>query len=901
MRCKILIFLAALVLTAGFGVSVAGAQTWKVDFQGDENHNSTYGQNGPRDYTEPGVYWNMFEVTGFSAVGATDVSTPPTSMNLLDTESNDHGVTLTILTDAWGWANEGTLDDLWGDYLIILNAQGATSDPTDWEITGLSPDTLCELTYYHRANISGRGLNFVANGVETTVISTIDGYMATASVMTDASGKITGTADSDGYSEGCWAGLVIAIIPTARNPQPADGAIYPDTWASLGWTPGAFAGSHDVYFGESFDDVNSGAEAAFRGNQASTFFVVGFPGFPYPDGLVPGTTYYWRVDGVDDLHPDSPWTGDVWSFIVPPKTAYNPNPADGAKFIDPEIVFSWTAGFGAKLHTVYFGENFDDVNNAAGGLPQGTMTYTLAPLELGKSYYWRVDEFDAVTTYKGDVWSFRTQPVIPISDPNLVGWWKLDEGSGNIALDWSGHDNHGELRGGPQWVSGYDGIALEFDGSDDYVNFSNTSGWASGTSARSMCGWGKTDTIAGGWRWIAAYGSPGTSQAMFIGINGADLYGGGYGDDVFQSNFLEVGVWHHICLTYDGTTARLYADGINVATESKDWNLALGRAHIGQQVNDLAEFWDGAIDDVRIYNKALTKDEILQAMRGDTTLAWNPSPANESVPNLRDAGSLSWSAGENASQHDVYFGTDENVVDNADASDTTGVYSGRQAATSYTPPEGVEWGGGPYYWRIDEVNTDGTIVKGRVWGFSVADYITVDDFESYNDLNEDEPGSNRIFNAWLDGFDNPSMNGSIVGYGNPPFTEHTIVNSGKQSMPFFYDNGVGKSEATLTLTYPRDWTEDGVGILSLWFYGDASNDAEPMYVVLNGSAVVTNDNPNAAQTASWTEWTIELQAFGVNLTNVNTITLGFGNRSNPVAGGSGMVFFDDIRLYRPAP
>ena len=691
----------------------------------------------------------------------------------------------------------------------------------------------------------------------------------------------------------------LAAVPKVTRPSPADGSIHEDTWVSLSWTAGAYAVSYDVYFGENFDNVNSGAEETFQGNQTSTYFVIGFPGFPYPDGLVPGTTYYWRVDGVDDLHPDSPWTGDVWSFMVPSKKAYGSSPADGARFIEPDTDLSWTGGFGAKLHTVYFGESFDDVNNAAGGLPQGTTTYTLDPLELGKTYYWRVDEFDAVKTYKGDLWSFRTQPVIPISDPNLVAWWKLDEGSGNNALDWSGHGNHGQLRGGPQWVSGYDGIALEFDGSDDYVNFGNPSDFPSGTSARSMCGWARTDTVAGGWRWIAAYGSPGTSQAMFIGINGADLYGGGYGDDVLQSNFWQVGVWHHICLTYDGTTARLYADGINVATESKNWDLVSGRAHIGRQVNDLVEFWDGAIDDVRIYNKALTQDEIMQAMRGDPTLAWNPSPANESVPNLRDAGSLSFSAGENASQHDVYFGTDENAVDNADASDTAGVYRGRWAVTSYTPPEGVEWGGGPYYWRIDEVNTDGTIVKGRLWSFTVADYITVDDFESYNDLNEDELGSNRIYLAWVDGFDNPAINGSIVGYTNPPFAEQTIVHSGKQSMPFFYDNGVGKSEATLTLTYPRDWTEEGVGILSLWFYGDVTNDAEAMYVALNNSAVVTNDNSNAAQIASWTEWSIDLQAFGINLTNVNTITLGFGNRSNPVAGGAGMVLFDDIRLYAP--
>ena len=151
------------------------------------------------------------------------------------------------------------------------------------------------------------------------------------------------------------------------------------------------------------------------------------------------------------------------------------------------------------------------------------------------------------------------------------------------------------------------------------------------------------------------------------------------------------------------------------------------------------------------------------------------------------------------------------------------------------------------------------------------------------------------------GFDNPAINGSLVGYANPPFAEQAIVHSGSQSMPFAYDNGVGKSEATLTLTDMRDWTQEGVGVLSLWFYGDTSNAAEPMYVVLNGSAVVSHDDPDAALINAWTEWSIDLQAFGVNLANVNTITLGFGNRTNPVAGGVGMVFFDDIRLYRPAP
>jgi hypothetical protein len=106
----------------------------------------------------------------------------------------------------------------------------------------------------------------------------------------------------------------------------------------------------------------------------------------------------------------------------------------------------------------------------------------------------------------------------------------------------------------------------------------------------------------------------------------------------------------------------------------------------------------------------------------------------------------------------------------------------------------------------------------------------------------------------------------------------------------------------MTLSYPRDWTDEGVGVLSLWFYGDAANAAETMYVALNGSAVVSHDNPNAVLIDEWNQWNIDLQEFadqGVNLTNVNTIAIGLGNKKNPVAGGSGKIYIDDIQLRRP--
>jgi hypothetical protein len=94
--------------------------------------------------------------------------------------------------------------------------------------------------------------------------------------------------------------------PYSSSPVPKDGIYYPDTWVSLSWGAGDFTVSHDVYIGDNFEDVEAGAESTFVGNQTEDFLVIGFPGFPFPDGLVPGTTYYWRIDEVNEAEPNSP-------------------------------------------------------------------------------------------------------------------------------------------------------------------------------------------------------------------------------------------------------------------------------------------------------------------------------------------------------------------------------------------------------------------------------------------------------------------------------------------------------------------------------------------------------------------------------------------------------------------
>ncbi|MFZ2148400.1 MAG: hypothetical protein WAV28_14390, partial [Sedimentisphaerales bacterium] len=283
------------------------------------------------------------------------------------------------------------------------------------------------------------------------------------------------------------------------------------------------------------------------------------------------------------------------------------------------------------------------------------------------------------------------------------------------------------------------------------------------------------------------------------------------------------------------------------------------------------------------------------------------NPSNDAV-DVKHTPVLTWSAGVYAASHQVYFGADKDAVKNAGTDSPEYKGTSPKGDESYDPGK-LLWDA-TYYWRIDEVNNANADSpwKGPVWSFTTANFLVVDDFEGY------DIGNNEIWWSWKDGLgyaahgNEPAYPGNGTGAAvgdesTASYTEETIVHGGSQSMPLFYDNSILKySEVEKTLTYPRDWTENGVTTLSIWFRGNSDNAAETLYVALNGNAIVTNDNPDAAQITTWMEWTIDLQAFadqGVNLANVNTIALGLGNKNNPQAGGSGTMYFDDIRLYPP--
>ena len=256
---------------------------------------------------------------------------------------------------------------------------------------------------------------------------------------------------------------------------------------------------------------------------------------------------------------------------------------------------------------------------------------------------------------------------------------------------------------------------------------------------------------------------------------------------------------------------------------------------------------------------------------------------------------LSWTPADNAASHELYFGTDADAVKNATTASPEYIGPRAPGAESYDPG-GLVWDSS-YAWRVDAVYPAET-VKGLVWSFATADFILVDNFEAYNDIDLPDPASNTIFGSWADGYLVPT-NGAITANELPPYAETTIVHNGAQSMIYRYDTNLMISESTLTLVYPRDWTEEGVTKLSLWFRGASGNSAERMFVALNGSAVAYHDDPAATQMKGWNEWVIDLAQFAsVDLTNVDSITIGFGTEDSPAAGGTGTMYFDDIRLIK---
>jgi hypothetical protein len=525
-----------------------------------------------------------------------------------------------------------------------------------------------------------------------------------------------------------------------------------------------------------------------------------------------------------------------------PGAALYPSPADKATDVYRGATLSWTPGETAATHDVYFGTSAADVGAASATTPKGVLVsagqsavgFTPGRLELGQTYYWRVDEVNGTpdhAIFKGGVWSFTVEPVsYAIAGTNItatassvsgvtMGPEKTIDGSGLSATD-----QHGTAAE-QMWLSATDPtqaawIQYAFD---KVYRLDRMLVWNSNQMIEAMIGFGaknvKVEYSTDGTTWTAL------GDFVFARASGAATY---------TSN---------TTVDFAGAAAKYVKLTIN-------------------------SNWGGVVKQY-----GLSEVRFLQI----PVVAAYPSPASGAT-GLAPHIALSWRPGREAAAHQVFLGTD---AANLPKVATT-------SAAAYETDLGL---GQTYYWKVVEVNeakTPGTW-ESPVWSFTTAKSIAVEDFERYNDR---EGQGTRIYETWIDGF-GTKINGAQVGYLQAPFAELTVFFGGKQAMPLIYSNtgGATYSEAERTFDTPQNWTQSGCKGLSLHFFGDPNNSGQ-LYVKINGTKVLYSGAAADLKIAAWMPWTIDLAAAGVSAQKVTKLAVGVEG-----AGSAGKLFVDEIALY----
>jgi hypothetical protein len=713
----------------------------------------------------------------------------------------------------------------------------------------------------------------------------------------DGTGELIVTYDADANET-----TVIGKTPPllrATNPIPRSGALDVAPNPTLGWTAGTDASdpnAHEIYLGTSYDGVNDAMTSSpeYQGAQN-----LDFNSFS-PDLLELGATYYWRVDEVSGA---TRQTGKVWYFEVTAGKARNPHPGHGTWDIPVDVNIGWTPGgaFAAR-HDVYFGTDLDEVSNAAdpnvlpGRGQQDVNSYDPpGDLEFSTRYYVRVDEVGPGITIKGDVWSFMTT----VGGTTVLKCDVSNSTPANLKAGWTliTKESFGE-QGGAVTVTDVNGTGI-------YITLDvGDSGSMSGNSYQ------RGEPLARDY--FYADGESGPPDADFIMTLG-NLDPAWYVLTTIH-NSLDVDPNLLSSVEVSGKVGAVIPDS-NVLQSRSLTDDALGYSQV--------QFWATGAGDVTVrYVCAETNREqayftgfILNAFPPDTRYAHYPWPYHLGTEMPPDA-NLSWTPGDYAFWHDVYFGTNFDNVNDATSSTGLGVYKGRQSLDANMYDLGLLDLDKSYYWRIDEVNDDGVSTwRGDVWNFRVANHTVIDDMESYDD--DAIVPENPINATWIDGWWNYTGSTVWLEYG-----EGAVVHGGAKAMYLEYDNDYGMGVEKYSEVYAstaagaknlgvtKNWTILEVKILALFFYGDPNNEMEPMYVVLEdtpSNKATTwygdyGEDINDIRESEWHEWNMALSDFNegdFDITDVNRIHIGLGDWENPVAGGTGSVYLDDIRLYLP--
>jgi hypothetical protein len=439
-------------------------------------------------------------------------------------------------------------------------------------------------------------------------------------------------------------------------------------------------------------------------------------------------------------------------------------------------------------------------------------------------------------------------PVVVVEaqqDASLMGWWKLDETAGTVAADSASGGFNGTLIGNPQWTGGQLAGGLQLDGDGDYVDLGADFGSVIASLTDVSCSaWVKFANVGGYWQRVFDFGV-GPTVYMFLTAKGQVgsgqtpiIFGLGHNGwtdedriectDTFPNGCPDG--WHHLAVTVDYTNrvGRVYVDA-ELAGENAEMRYgaptlgATTQNWLGRSQYEGDAYFNGVLDEFRIYDYALTQEDLQVAMQGGSLasfIAYRPKPADKQKEVPRQV-VLSWKRGLYGNTRNVYMGTSFEDVNEASVLDPRGVLIAEDLAATTLDVGTLEYGL-TYYWRVDEVNAppDLTVRRGRVWSFTVLNFLVVDGFETYTD-----EAPNRVFDTWKDGWQTLT-NGAVVGYSDADpdagehFLESSVIHGGEWSMPYSYDTGMKYSEAWLPLTgIERDWTREGVTSLSLWFRG----------------------------------------------------------------------------------
>ncbi len=236
----------------------------------------------------------------------------------------------------------------------------------------------------------------------------------------------------------------------------------------------------------------------------------------------------------------------------------------------------------------------------------------------------------------------------------MIGYWPLDETTGTTAVDTSGVNNL-TYGGGPmpstdiptQMPVG--SHSLSFDGIDDGLSKAALTGLAPGNTPHSIAGWIKVSTLPSNRAWILLLGNEGGgSHHWLIDKNGTTQFGtwGGPGQ---VAPTLTAGVWAHVAVTFDGTNLKGYLNGSLFNTVATNFNLqgvalTVGQIHIGEN------YFNGLVDDLRVYSRALSDPEIAALAAGSFGPA---APVGLTATSGSSSVILNWTAGPSGTAYNI--------------------------------------------------------------------------------------------------------------------------------------------------------------------------------------------------------------------------------------------------------